>query len=47
MKRTTIFLPVPMVRQLKVVCKRAGIPMSEVIRAAITAHLNQLKKAAA
>lgn len=44
MKRTTIFLPEALERQLQQFARSHGRPVAEVVREALTAHLNSNRK---
>jgi len=44
MKRTNVFLPEQLITRLKRVSEETGLPVSELIRRAIDAHLNKMGK---
>ncbi len=46
MKRTHVFLPLPVIGRLKALVKKTGLPVSELIRRAIDEYLEQLQRKA-
>jgi predicted DNA-binding protein len=45
-KRTHVFLPLPVISRLKTLTKKTGLPVSELIRRAIDEYLEQLQRKA-
>jgi predicted DNA-binding protein len=44
MKRTNYYYPEPLLKQLKVLSKKTGVPVAELIRRAITEYLRKEQK---